>query len=94
MKKPIKINWPSFILSLFIFFLISYTIFDASIAKPNINKKIEHVNEEFDSLKTYLDGKIPEIDNVLVKHQIQIQRQEEQLYKLHKLTESIKGEKN
>lgn len=89
-NSTIKISLPSLILSLVIIFLIGYAVIDATFNTPKINQKVEEVSEEFDSLKVYLDTKIPEIDEALILHDIQIKRQEEQLKRLHKLTESIK----
>jgi hypothetical protein len=91
-RTPIKITWSALIISIVIIFLVSYTVYDASFTKPSVNEKIEYVNNEFDSLKIYLDVKIPEIDEALIKHEMQIKRQEEQLIRLHKLTESIREE--
>lgn len=89
-KKSIKITWPALILTAIISFLVLYAIIDASVTNPKIKEKIEHVYEDFDSLKVFLDEKIPQIDSALVKHDQQIKRQEEQLEQLHNLTKSIK----
>jgi len=92
MKTPIKITWSALLITIITIFLISYAVYDASVTNPSINEKIEYVNNEFDSLKIYLDAKIPEIDEALIKHEMQIKRQEEQLIRLHELTESIREE--
>lgn len=90
MKK--KITWPSFIITLVIIFLIGYAAIDASVTTPRIHKKVESVSIEFDSLKVFLDGKLPEIDKALMLHTEQIKRQNEQLERLNELTRSLKEE--
>lgn len=85
-----KINCPTIIVTLIVLFLFGYSIFDATVTKPKIDKRVEYVVYEFDSLKTFLDSKIPEIEAELIKHDAQIKRQDEQLDRLQELAESIR----
>jgi len=91
-KTPKKITWPAFIVTIVIIVLLGYAIVDASISKPKIHEKVEHVSNEFDSLKIFLDAKLPEIDKALIMHTEQIERQNEQLERLNELAESLKEE--
>jgi len=90
MKKPIKINLPSLILSLALIGMLFYISADAFIAKPEFKQKVELVSQEFDSLSIFLTSKLPEIDSALYIHTHQIADQNKQLAELNKLTEILR----
>lgn len=92
MKKPIKINLPSLILSLALIGMLLYISIDAFVTKPQFKNRVEYVTEEFDSLKIFLTAKLPEIDSALYIHTNQIADQNEQLEELNKLTEILREE--
>jgi len=88
--KPIKINLPALLISLVIIGMLTYVGIDAFKTRPQFNKKVEIVTNEFDSLKVFLTAKLPEIDSALYIHTNQIRDQNEQLDELNKLTEILK----
>jgi predicted solute-binding protein len=88
-KKPIKITWPSFFIVMILLILFGYAIVDATVYKPKVKEKVDYVTTKFDSLKTYLDRKLPEMDAAIIVHTDQINKQNEQLEKLNKLTETL-----
>ena len=45
MKKPIKINLPSLILSLALIGMLTYITVDAFVFKPEIKKTVNHVTQ-------------------------------------------------
>lgn len=94
MKKPIKITWPSFIVIVSLTGLIIYASIDALILTPKHSNKVEHVAEEFDSLKFFLDAKLPEIEDALKIHTEQIEYQSIQLDRLDELTKTLKENKH
>lgn len=89
-RKPIKITWPAFILTIAIIFLVGYSVVDATVQKPKMKDKIENISEDFDSLRIYLDGKIPYLEAAVIKHEDQLQDQQEQLKRINDLTASLK----
>lgn len=90
MKKPIKITWPSFIVVVSLTLLITYAFIDAFIWSPKHAEKVEYVVEEFDSLKFFLDAKLPQIEGALEIHTRQIEEQNLQLERLDELTRTLK----
>jgi len=71
-------------------YLLSVTSFDAFVATPMKNKRIEFVTTKFGELKVYLEAKLPEIDSALVEHALQIDEQNKQLEDLNNLTAILK----
>ena len=88
-KKSIKITWSSFLIAMILAILFGYAIIDAAICKPKFQEKVDYVTTEFDSLKTYLDKKLPEMESAIIVHTEQIEKQNEQLEKLNKLTGTL-----
>ena len=70
--------------------LLSYTAWDAFKVRPMLSNKVNTVTVQFDSLRTYLGTKLPEIDSLLVIHTNQIEEQNQQLIELNQLTEILK----
>jgi hypothetical protein len=91
-KKPIKITWPSLIIVASLIFLITYSIIDATVTRPNFNKKVNYVNTEFDSLKIFLDIKLPELESAIELHEAQLERQNLQLQNLGELAKCLELE--
>jgi len=88
-KKSIKITGTSFLIVMILSILFGYAIIDATVYKPEFKEKVDYVTTEFDSLKTYLDKKLPEMEAAIVIHTDQLEKQNEQLDKLNKLTETL-----
>jgi hypothetical protein len=69
---PAKISKTNtIIIGLIVTFIFGYIIYDHFIFKPKINAKITAVSTKFDSLKTHLNAKLPEIEKA-----IEIQKQQ------------------
>jgi len=92
MKKPIKINLPSIILSLILIGMLTYISVDALVFRPEFSQKVQHVTQEFDSLSIFLTSKLPEIDSALYIHTNQIADQNKQLEELNNLTKILREE--
>jgi len=88
-KIELKINLCSALCSIFIALLLSYAIIDFSYVQPNIKNHIINVNFKFDSLKVYLDNKLPELDTALSIHAKQLTRQTIQIKELTDLTQEL-----
>jgi len=91
-RKPIILTWPSVIIVIILLSLMSYSVVDVTVQKPKINEKVEYVTEEFDSLKIYLDEKIPYLQESVDRHEEQLKDQEEQLKRINELTETLKAD--
>lgn len=88
-KKQVNINLCSAICSIFIALLLSYAIIDFSYVQPKIKANILDVTFKFDSLKLYLDRKLPELDTALTIHTYQLSKQTEQIKELTDITKQI-----
>ena len=73
-------------------YMLSVVTYDAAVFMPEKTKKINRITKNFDSLKTYLDKKLPEIDSALIKHAKQIDDQNRQILELNNLTRILKEE--
>lgn len=71
---------------LIIIYLLGVTTYDAFIGTPKKNARIELVYNKFIDMKSYLDAKLPQIDSALIRHEIQLDDQNDQLLELNKLT--------
>jgi len=69
--------------------LFVYMIFDAFLQMPRYNDKVDEVKRKYDTLSTYLDRKIPEIDSTLNIHSIQIKKQSIQIDELNRSLDSL-----
>jgi len=92
MKKPIKINLPSVILSLALVGMLIYISIDAFVTRPQFKNQVELVTSDFGDLKVYLETKLPQIDSALVIHTGQIAKQNVQLEELNELAKVLKDE--
>lgn len=77
---------------LIICYLVSVATWDAFVATPKKNAQIERVYTKFIDFKTYLDAKIPQMDSALIRHEEQINEQNDQLMELNNLTKVLKEE--
>jgi hypothetical protein len=91
-KKTIKITWPSLIIFTSLICLILFFIIDATVTRPNFNKKVNYVYTEFDSLKTFLDIKLPELESAIELHEAQLEKQYIQLQNLSSLEKYLELE--
>jgi len=69
-QKASKLN--TIIVSILISFIIGYIAVDYFVVKHRINEKVMVVNQKFDSLKVYLDEKLPMIDKAIEVQQKQV----------------------
>ena len=70
-----KIKLSSIVVLIISFILLLYVTIDVCIVKPKFNERINNVTTEFDSLKVYLDSKLPELDSIVLIHSKQISAQ-------------------
>lgn len=80
----------SAIIILIIFYLSFVTTYDAFVISPKRNKNIQRVYNEFMQFKTYMDGKIPDMESAIERHEAQIKEQNKQLEELNTLTVVLK----
>jgi hypothetical protein len=69
-QRASKIN--TIIVSFIVTVIFAYIGYDFFIAKPKIHNKIAIVNTKFDSLKTHLALKLPEIEKAIQTQQQQV----------------------
>lgn len=67
-------------------FLLIYAVVDFTITQPKIRNNVKEVAVQFDSMKIYLDTKLPQIDSALIIHSTQIQLQTEHLKGINKVS--------
>lgn len=82
-------HFPSVIATVITFFLIIYAVLDFSITQPKIRNNVKEVAAQFDSMKMYLDCKLPEIDSALEQHQKEIYMQTTQLKELNNISSML-----
>lgn len=76
MEKKAKWSSPqSLIITLIIVLILAYVAVDAFKTKPQIKQEVELVKLQYDSLSTYLNKKLPEIDSTLKVHSNKIIQQ-------------------
>jgi len=85
-----KSSFTSILIIIIATLLLSYAAWDAFKVRPALSFKVETVTTQFDSLRTYLKTKLPEIDSLLVVHTNQIEEQNKQLIELNKITGVLK----
>lgn len=69
--------------------LLLFAVIDFTITQPKIRNSVKRVAVEFDSMKVYLDTKLPEIDSALIQHQKEIYSQTEYLKELNEVSNLI-----
>lgn len=74
------------IFSLITIVLLTFAIFDFTITQPKIRNNVKTIAVEFDSMKVYLDDKLPEIDSALTQHQKAIAAQTKYLEELNTIS--------
>lgn len=67
-------------------FLILYAVIDFTITQPKIRNSVREVAVQFDSMKIYLDNKLPQIDSALVIHREQIREQTKHLEEINTIS--------
>lgn len=73
----------SIIIMAIILLIFAYIGYDAIKVKPRMRTELQEVRIQYDSLSTFLDKKIPEIDSTLEVQSNQISRQGQEINMLN-----------